>query len=170
MTIDGKSESLSAYKGKTVLIVNVASKCGFTPQYSGLQSLFAKYKDEGLSSLVFLPTTLQVKNLVRMLKLEPFVPESTTPPFRCSRKCQSRATIWHSIRMSPVKQQTQQLPAKSSGTSRTFSSGEMGGHWRGLSRGGSGRSRIGRSRSKRSALNRFSSGARWKNWPYACCL
>jgi hypothetical protein len=86
-TIDGKSESLSAYKGKTVLIVNVASKCGFTPQYSGLQSLFAKYKDEGLSSLVFLPTTLQVKNLVRMLKLEPSVPGSTTPPFRCSRKC-----------------------------------------------------------------------------------
>jgi glutathione peroxidase len=52
-TIDGKSESLSEYKGKVVLIVNVASKCGFTPQYSGLQSLYTKYKDQGFVILGF---------------------------------------------------------------------------------------------------------------------
>jgi glutathione peroxidase len=52
-TIDGKSESLSDYKGKVVLIVNVASKCGFTPQYSGLQSLYMKYKDQGFVILGF---------------------------------------------------------------------------------------------------------------------
>lgn len=47
-TIDGKPAPLSAYKGKVVLFVNVASKCGYTPQYTGLQSLYEKYKDKGL--------------------------------------------------------------------------------------------------------------------------
>jgi glutathione peroxidase len=47
-TIDGQPAPLSAYKGKAVLVVNVASKCGYTPQYTGLQSLYAKYKDKGL--------------------------------------------------------------------------------------------------------------------------
>jgi glutathione peroxidase len=47
-TIDGKPAPLSAYKGKVVLFVNVASKCGYTPQYTGLQSLYMKYKDKGL--------------------------------------------------------------------------------------------------------------------------
>ncbi|HYI92436.1 MAG TPA: glutathione peroxidase [Bryobacteraceae bacterium] len=47
-TIDGKPAPLSAYKGKTVLLVNVASKCGYTKQYTGLQALYEKYKDKGL--------------------------------------------------------------------------------------------------------------------------
>jgi glutathione peroxidase len=46
--IDGKAMPLSSYKGKTVLIVNTASECGFTPQYKGLQALWDEYKDKGL--------------------------------------------------------------------------------------------------------------------------
>jgi glutathione peroxidase len=46
--LEGGSLPLSAYKGKAVLVVNTASKCGFTPQYEGLQKLWADKKDEGL--------------------------------------------------------------------------------------------------------------------------
>jgi glutathione peroxidase len=53
VTIDGKPVDLYAYKGKVLLIVNTASKCGFTPQYKGLQKVFEQYADRGFEVLGF---------------------------------------------------------------------------------------------------------------------
>ena len=51
--IDGKPQKMDAYRGKTLLIVNVASQCGFTPQYVGLQALYDKFRDKGFVVLGF---------------------------------------------------------------------------------------------------------------------
>ena len=53
LTIDGVEQSLDIYKGKVLLIVNVASKCGFTPQYAGLEALFRQYADRDFVVLGF---------------------------------------------------------------------------------------------------------------------
>ena len=52
-TIDGKRHSLADYRGRVLLIVNVASHCGFTPQYAGLEALYRRYRDRGFAILGF---------------------------------------------------------------------------------------------------------------------
>lgn len=52
-TLDGQDASLADYRGQVLLIVNTASKCGFTPQYEGLEALYRDYKDKGFTVLAF---------------------------------------------------------------------------------------------------------------------
>ena len=52
-TLDGQDASLADYRGQVLLIVNTASKCGFTPQYEGLEALYRQYKDKGFTVLAF---------------------------------------------------------------------------------------------------------------------
>jgi len=52
-SLDGREVDLAQFKGQTLLIVNTASKCGFTPQYEGLEKLYEEYKDKGLTILGF---------------------------------------------------------------------------------------------------------------------
>ncbi len=52
-TIDGQPQSLDAYRDQVLLIVNVASQCGFTPQYTGLEAIYRKHKGEGFAVLGF---------------------------------------------------------------------------------------------------------------------
>jgi glutathione peroxidase len=53
MTLDGEMRKLGSFLGKATLVVNVASKCGFTPQYAGLESLYRQFKERGLVVLGF---------------------------------------------------------------------------------------------------------------------
>ena len=52
-TLDGQTQKMGSFLGKATLVVNVASKCGFTPQYAGLEALYRQYKERGLSVLGF---------------------------------------------------------------------------------------------------------------------
>jgi glutathione peroxidase len=53
VSLQGKQLNMTEFAGKTVIVVNTASKCGFTPQYEGLENLYKKYKDQGLVILGF---------------------------------------------------------------------------------------------------------------------
>ena len=68
-TIDGKTQKLADYAGKVLLIVNVASKCGFTPQYEGLEALYRKFGKDDFAVLAFPAINSDIRNPVRSRKL-----------------------------------------------------------------------------------------------------
>lgn len=81
--IDGKEVKLDQFKGSVMLIVNVASKCGFTSQYEGLQNLYSTYKERGLVILGFPANNFWGRSRAPMKRSSNFVRLITTLPFRC---------------------------------------------------------------------------------------
>ena len=73
----GVEKNLGDYKGKVLLIVNTASKCGFTPQFKELQELYKTYKDRGLKFSVFRATSLRNRNPATLMKFKIFVAQIT---------------------------------------------------------------------------------------------
>ena len=84
-SIDGKPAPLANYKGKVILVVNVASQCGYTPQYSALESIYEKYKDKGFVILGFPANNLALRNLARTKRSRLSARVSTACPSRCTR-------------------------------------------------------------------------------------
>ena len=77
--IDGKDTSLKAYEGKALLIVNVASKCGFTRQYSGLEEVWKKYQGQGTGGAgLSVATTSAARSRGRMTRSSSSAPRSST--------------------------------------------------------------------------------------------
>ena len=85
-TINGNPVNLSKYQGKVVLMVNVASQCGFTPQYAGLEDLHRKYASKGLSILGFPPMISEHRSPERTPTLHSSAGRTTVLSSTCSRR------------------------------------------------------------------------------------
>ena len=92
--IDGNDVNLADYKGKVLLIVNVASKCGFTPQYKGLESIYRQYKDKGFEILGFPSNDFMGQEPGTNEEIKSSASSTTTSVFRYFRKYPSRARIF----------------------------------------------------------------------------
>jgi len=76
-SITGQEIDLAQYKGKVLLVVNVASKCGLTPQYEDLEALYERYQDKGLVVLAFPCNQFGGQSRVRTLRSPSFAPQRT---------------------------------------------------------------------------------------------
>jgi len=85
-TIDGAPANLAQYRGKVLLVVNVASKCGLTPQYSGLESLYQDKRAAGLEVLGFPANNFKGQEPGSDDEIKSFCSTSYDVHFRCSRR------------------------------------------------------------------------------------
>jgi glutathione peroxidase-family protein len=90
-TIDGEERSLADYKGKVLLVVNVASQCGLTPHYAGLQELYESFRDKGLVVLGFPCNQFGSQEPGPSPRSRPSARLATASRFRCSRRSTSTA-------------------------------------------------------------------------------
>ncbi len=121
-SLDGKPAPLSEYRGKVVLIVNVASKCGFTPQYTGLEKIYEKYKAQGFVILGFPANNFGGQEPGTNEEIKTF----------CSSKYQVTFPMYSKVSvkgadstplyqfLTDMRRSTRPPPARSSGTSRSF--------------------------------------------------
>ena len=82
--IDGKKTNLGAHKGKVMLVVNVASKCGLTPQYKQLQAVHDKFAKKGFTVLGFPATSSANRSPAPRWKSRSFAPTTTRSPSLCT--------------------------------------------------------------------------------------
>ncbi len=90
-TLDGAPADLSAYRGKVALVVNVASACGYTPQYKGLQALHTELKDQGFAVLGFPSNDFGAQEPGTPAEIRAFCTEKYAVDFPLFGKCQTKA-------------------------------------------------------------------------------
>ncbi|MBX4261222.1 glutathione peroxidase [Clostridium estertheticum] len=105
-TIDGEDETLNQFKGKVLLIVNTASKCGFTPQYKDLQKLYEKHNAEGFEILGFPSNEFAKQEPANNQEVKNFCEINFGVTFPLSEKVQVRGDNIHPL----FKYLTNQLP------------------------------------------------------------
>ncbi len=96
-SIDDKDVSLADYKGKVVLVVNVASKCGLTPQYKGLQELYDKYKDKGFEIVAFPANNFGKQEPGTNLEIKNFCSEKYKVTFNMMSKIEVAGSEKHEL-------------------------------------------------------------------------
>lgn len=87
-TLEGEPASLGSYAGKVALVVNVASKCGFTPQYAGLEQLYEEYRDRGLVVLGFPSNDFRNQEPGSPEEIREFCTQNYGVEFPLFKKCQ----------------------------------------------------------------------------------